>query len=134
MQKIEVLELANDIYKRSLFMNRVDARDAASKLAQTGAFSVAQIATMTRLSHTTVYRVAPKSLRAPGGRFDPRTLDAMITMLDEWNRSRRVPVHILQKVVGPNSQAVVSRLTGIAQSTLSRRLHSEQQKTVPVSS
>lgn len=120
---LTALNEAIALYNKSTTLTRQQRYDAVVSLAEWNLFNVQQLSQISGLSKSTIYPWVPENKRGRNGKLNPRTLDTLRQM--RLNRNAKLPVSdaLLDIALeNGNSQAVVARLTGIAQSTISRRV------------
>lgn len=120
-QTTEALAEAGRLYNGSPRMNNKERYSAVVHLALHGVFSVGQLAQICGVSRATVNEWVDAQFRGPTGKFNPRTIDTLLQL--RLDRLAKAPVNqfLLRMVLdNGNSQAVVARLTGLSQSTISR--------------
>lgn len=96
--------------------------EKAQDLAEYGLFSNRQISKISGgiLSNATVGTYITKETKT-GGRFSPQSLDDMATVLFSKERGR-IDYDAIQRILdGGTSQGMVARLTGVSQSSISKR-------------
>jgi predicted DNA-binding transcriptional regulator AlpA len=120
---LTALNEAIALYNKSTTLTKQQRYDAVVSLAEWNLFNVQQLSQISGLSKSTIYPWVPENKRGHNGKLNPRTLDTLRQM--RLNRNAKLPVSdalLNIALENGNSQAVVARLTGIAQSTISRRV------------
>ena len=121
---LQALREALALYRGSANMDRQQRYDAVVSLAEWQLFSVQHLAQLSGLSKQTIYPWVPVPKRGLGGNFNPLSLDTLIQLRENANNSLPVSDMLIGIALDSgNSQLVVSRLTGLSQSTISRRKH-----------
>jgi len=123
-QTLQALREGLALYRGSANMNRQQRYDAVVSLAEWKLFSVQHLAQLSGLSKPTIYSWIPKENWGLGGSFNPLSLDTLIQIRENANNSLPVSDMLIGIALDSgNSQLVVSRFTGLSQSTISRRKH-----------
>jgi predicted DNA-binding transcriptional regulator AlpA len=120
---LTALNEAIALYNKSTTLTKQQRYDAVVSLAEWNLFNVQQLSQISGLSKSTIYPWVPENKRGHNGKLNPRTLDTLRQM--RLNRNAKLPVSdalLNIALENGNSQAVVARLTGIAQSTIPRRV------------
>jgi hypothetical protein len=104
-------------------LSRVDVEDGVKRLAVFGVFSNRQIQAITagRVSHQSVARITGKSNKS-GGSLNPGSLELLRSVLYRRAESESDFDLISQAVELGTSQHMVAKLTGVSQSTISKKL------------
>jgi predicted DNA-binding transcriptional regulator AlpA len=126
---LTALNEAIALYNKSTNLTKQQRYEAVMSLAEWNLFNVQHLAQISGLSKSTIYPWIPENKRGFNGKMNPRTLDTLRQM--RLNRNAKLPVSetLLDIALSNgNSQAVVSRLTGVAQSTISRRVRDKRSR------
>lgn len=115
MDRIEALELAHKMWGQ--YEERWGhGPEGLILLARTGLFNYQELSKITDKTPTQV-RGATWDLDIPryifGDRFDPRTLDSMVTILVSYINTGEVARGIMDLITPHTNKRVVSRMTGI---------------------
>ena len=127
-------EATKDVHRLQAISMAIWIRDHAKAISQTALlekmqeiaeyelFSNRQLAKISgnAVSHVTIGNFAPKTSKS-GGRLEPKTLDDIREILFSKNRGRTNYKIVVDVVNSGTSQGMVSKLTGINQSTISKK-------------
>jgi transposase len=96
------------------------------EIAEYGVFSNRQIANISGniISHTTISRLVKKDDKS-GGRLNPKSLEDIALALFSKARKRIDYSAIERALESGTSQGMIAKLTGISQSTISKKFGSE---------
>lgn len=111
---LEALELADEIWVKAQFGDKVEKLGYAAQLNRLGVFSLPQIAKIVRLNSRYIYEeMQPKAKK--GGRFDPATLSTLARIRRLRVEQRMVIPHALIRtaIEGGTSYSCMVALTGI---------------------
>lgn len=107
-------------------LNRAEIEEAIQRLGAFDVFSNRQIRAITagKVSHQAVARITNKSDRS-GGNLNPGSLELLRSVLYRRADSESDFDLIAQAVEQGTSQHMISKLTGVSQSTISKKLKEE---------
>lgn len=119
-KKLDCLKMA-DLYWRKAFYAHRDIKIAYAKdLHEYGLFSLSQLAKIVRLRTVDLTRAGLKA-NAKGGRFEPETLTALISMRQSRLLEEKIPTRLVEIVVnGGTSWSCAAALTGLAYATYAK--------------
>lgn len=126
--KLLAMNEAQKLYHRSKYMSRQERYDAVVSLAQWNLFSVAQLSQLSGISVSTIYGFGIKGHGS--GKFNPMSLDTLIQI--RLNRNNNIPVSTLlikAAVEEGNSHRVIAKLTGLAPTTITRKINEQDSST-----
>lgn len=118
MDRVEALQKALDIYRME---ERTHGPEYATMLGETKLFTHMEIASICEISPY-MSRMATNGIPLPkyrfGEKFDPKTLDMLVTITVHYRNTGQVPKGLLDMTRVTTSISVISRLTGIGVSEL----------------
>ena len=122
-QRLSVISQALWIRNNSALLSKDEVFRFIAELDQLGLFSIRQLSKISnnKISSTTLSRYLPERKRI-GGRLNPKSLEDILECFLEAEKTS-INYRLVRKVLSMGtSQNVLARLTGIPQSTMSRRV------------
>lgn len=118
MEKYEALRLARTYWEME---GKGDTAQYALLLARTGIFTHMELSAICDLTPYAARKVT-QGVNLPryrfGEKFDPRTIDSMLVLLEHYQAWGNIPRGVLDLILPYTSLTVVSRMTGIGVSDL----------------
>lgn len=119
-----LLEQASWLYERRAEHDRQQRFDAVAVLGEWGVFSSRHLQALTGVVHSTTLKLSPKTAKT-GGKFDPECLRPLLNLAQARAREEVIPPEAVQEALaagGGTSPGMASKLTGIPESWIRRRL------------
>jgi len=118
---IQGLREAKYLYEHRQYMDKDVLYNAVVSLNEYQLFTVGQLSQLSGLSDSTIAGWGIKMPRKGGGKFNPQSLDTLIQLRLNLNNGRPLNAVLLASAVQDgNSHRIISRLTGVGLSRISK--------------
>lgn len=131
-KKLACLKLADNYWRKTFYAEKPLKLEYAKELHGFGLLSLTQLAKIVRLTAVELTRDGLKP-NSNGGRFEPETLTALISMRNSRVLGEKVPVRLIELCVeGGTSWSCAAKLTGVPFSTYYKNVPATGVSTIPV--